>query len=68
MSKENNTDSTKIAGKIYDVTDYQKDNELSSGLAETHEQAMDAYMEGEIGGKIERPDGSADDLPRGKNK
>ncbi|WP_053367551.1 YozQ family protein [Bacillus sp. FJAT-27245] len=53
-----------IAGRIYEPSDYKKNDQLSAGLAETHEQVSDAYMEGEIGGKIERPDGSADELPR----
>ncbi|RDU37219.1 DUF4025 domain-containing protein [Neobacillus piezotolerans] len=53
-----------IAGRIYDPSDYKKQDEVSAGLAETHEQASDVYMEGEIGGRIERPDGSDEDLPR----
>ncbi|WP_082687065.1 YozQ family protein [Bacillus sp. FJAT-27445] len=53
-----------IAERIYDPSDYKKKDEVSSGLAETHEQVSDVYMEGEIGGKIERPDGGAEELPR----
>lgn len=53
-----------IAGRIYEPSDYKRNDEVSAGLAETHEQASDVYMEGEVGGKIERPDGSADGLPR----
>ncbi|WP_338036448.1 YozQ family protein [Neobacillus notoginsengisoli] len=53
-----------IAGRVYEASDYKKDDEVSRGLAETHEQVSDAYMEGEIGGKIERPDGTSEDLPR----
>lgn len=46
-------DSLKIAGKIYDVKDYGSKDLLSSGLAETHEQVSDTYMEGEIGPVID---------------
>ncbi|NMD69956.1 DUF4025 domain-containing protein [Bacillus sp. DNRA2] len=48
MNKKQPQDSTKLAGRLYDVTDYQKPDSLSQGLATTHEQASDAYMEGEI--------------------
>jgi hypothetical protein len=46
-------ESQKVAGRVYDPSDYQKTDQLSSGLAETHEQFSDAYMEGEIGAKID---------------
>jgi hypothetical protein len=46
-------DSQKVAGRVYDPSDYQKTDQLSSGLAETHEQFSDSYMEGEIGAKID---------------
>ncbi|MHC0038414.1 YozQ family protein [Pseudoneobacillus sp. C159] len=42
--KDNNLD---LAGRHYDVSDYQKKDQLSSGLATTHEQVSDAYMEGD---------------------
>lgn len=53
---------TELAGRMYDTSDYQKKDELSSGLAMTHEQASDSYAEGEIGGKIERSSGAEDEL------
>lgn len=53
---------TELAGRMYDTSDYKKKDELSSGLAMTHEQASDSYAEGEIGGKIERSSGAEDEL------
>jgi hypothetical protein len=53
MDKNNSTDSTKIAGRVFHTDDYQKNDELSSGLAATHEQVSDAYMEGEAGGVMD---------------
>ncbi|OLS38465.1 YozQ family protein [Bacillus sp. MRMR6] len=53
MEKKNSTNSTEIAGRIYHTSDYQKSDELSSGLATTHEQVSDSYMEGEVGGVME---------------
>ncbi|WML54580.1 YozQ family protein [Neobacillus sp. PS3-12] len=50
-------DSQKVAGRVYDPSDYQKTDQLSSGLAETHEQFSDSYMEGEIGAKIDNKNG-----------
>jgi hypothetical protein len=50
-------DSRKVAGRVYDPSDYQKTDQLSSGLAETHEQFSDSYMEGEIGAKIDNKNG-----------
>jgi hypothetical protein len=47
MKKDPN-ESSKIAGRTYDASDYQKNDELSSGLAETHEQFSDTYMEGTV--------------------
>jgi hypothetical protein len=50
-------DSQNVAGRVYDPSDYQKTDQLSSGLAETHEQISDAYMEGEIGAVIDKSTG-----------
>ncbi len=49
----NNNETSKIAGKTYEVEDYQSKDTLSSGLATTHEQVSDAYMEGEVNPVIE---------------
>ncbi|MEH7385344.1 YozQ family protein [Bacillus sp. JJ1521] len=37
-----------LAARHYQPGDYEKNDELSSGLATTHEQVSDSYMEGEI--------------------
>jgi hypothetical protein len=50
-------ESQEIAGRVFDPSDYQKTDQLSSGLAETHEQFSDAYMEGEIGAKSDNKNG-----------
>nr|WP_309867698.1 YozQ family protein [Bacillus sp. SLBN-46] len=47
--KSTNNKSADIAGRVFDTSDYQKEDALSSGLATTHEQVSDTYMEGEIG-------------------
>jgi hypothetical protein len=61
MDKYKNSDSSKIANRVYDSKDYLKKDELSSGLATTHEQVSDAYVEGEIAGVIDDADGA--DIP-----
>jgi hypothetical protein len=60
--KENKGKNLELAGRMYDTLDYHKNDELSNGLAMTHEQASDSYVEGEIGGKIERSSGAQDEL------
>ncbi|HWO75677.1 MAG TPA: YozQ family protein [Bacillus sp. (in: firmicutes)] len=59
-----------IAGKIFDVQDYDKKDETSAGLAMTHEQATDDYTEGTIDGKMENVAGEDINLQdqRKKNK
>ncbi|MGW6300246.1 DUF4025 domain-containing protein [Peribacillus butanolivorans] len=56
-SKESKKDSLDIAGRIYDVSDYKRKNTLSSGLAKTHEQVSDTYMEGEMQSVVDDVDG-----------
>ncbi|CAH0277885.1 YozQ family protein [Peribacillus simplex] len=46
--KQSKNESSEIAGRIYDVSDYKREDSLSSGLATTHEQVSDTYAEGEI--------------------
>ncbi|CAM4003173.1 YozQ family protein [Mesobacillus thioparans] len=55
---------TEVAGRMYETADYQRDDELSKGLAMTHEQASDSYAEGEVGGKVERKSDANDELNR----
>jgi hypothetical protein len=61
MNDKVSNDSTKLAGRTYDTSDYQKKDNLSSGLATTHEQVSDTYMEGEIGAVIDDVKGK--DIP-----
>ncbi|MDQ1144551.1 hypothetical protein QE429_001378 [Bacillus sp. SORGH_AS 510] len=51
--KSTNNKSAEIAGRVFDTSDYQKGDALSSGLATTHEQVSDTYMEGEIGAVVD---------------
>ncbi|MGC5327625.1 YozQ family protein [Brevibacillus sp. SYSU BS000544] len=43
----------KLADKTYEPADYQSNDEVSKGLATTHEQVSDDYMEGTNDGKID---------------
>jgi hypothetical protein len=52
MAKKVPSESTGLAGRNYDSSDYQKKDELSNGLATTHEQVSDTYMEGEIASEM----------------
>jgi hypothetical protein len=64
VDRQETKDSEKLAGRIYDTSDYHKDDMLSSGLAVTHEQFSDAYMEGEIGAVIDDINGKDIPIPR----
>jgi len=52
MNKKSPNESSKIAGRVYEPSDDQKNDPLSAGLAETHELFSDSYKAGEIGGTI----------------
>jgi hypothetical protein len=43
-----NNDNLKLAGRDYQVEDYKRNDQLSSGLATSHEQVSDSYMMGEV--------------------
>jgi Protein of unknown function (DUF4025) len=45
--KKINKDALEVAGRNYEVEDYKRKDTLSSGLAKTHEQVSDTFMEGE---------------------
>ncbi|KGM45859.1 YozQ family protein [Neobacillus niacini] len=63
MDKKNpTTNSTDLAGRIYETSDYQKNDVLATGLSTTHEQASDSYMQGEIDPSTD-DDLNAKDLP-----
>lgn len=61
MSKKENKDSTNLAARTYSPEDYKRKDELSAGLATTHEQVSDSYMEGEINAVID--DVNGEDIP-----
>jgi hypothetical protein len=61
LKKKPLSESSKLAGRTYDVSDYQKNDQLSAGLATTHEQVSDAYVEGEIKPVIDDVNGQ--DIP-----
>jgi hypothetical protein len=48
MVKKKTTQSSEIAGKQFDVSNYEGETQLEKGLAETHEQVSDDYYEGTI--------------------
>lgn len=43
-----NNDNLNLAGRDYQVEDYKRDDQLSSGLATSHEQVSDSYMVGAV--------------------
>ncbi|MCM2584172.1 YozQ family protein [Bacillus stercoris] len=47
-NKENINDTTGVAGKSFEPSDYKGTTQLEKGLAETHEQVSDDYFEGTI--------------------
>lgn len=61
MDNKNNQDSSKLANRYYNPEDYKKTDQLSSGLATTHEQVSDSYTEGEIKAVID--DVNGEDIP-----
>lgn len=61
---KSNKDSLNLAGRMYDVKDYKRKDTLSAGLATTHEQVSDAYMEGEIHAIIDDVNGSDIEVKR----
>ncbi|RIW38437.1 DUF4025 domain-containing protein [Bacillus salacetis] len=64
MAKRRQGQTTKLAGRTYEPADYGKKDELSQGLAMTHEQATDSLTEGTIDGKIDDAAGQDIDLNR----
>ncbi|MDQ0217802.1 DUF4025 domain-containing protein [Peribacillus cavernae] len=46
--KQQQESANKVAGRNFDFDDYKKDDQVSSGLAETHEQISDDYYSGTI--------------------
>ncbi|MBM7661302.1 hypothetical protein JOC85_002074 [Bacillus mesophilus] len=54
----------KVAGKQYDPSFYKNANDVEAGLATTHEQASDSYMEGTIDGNIDDLSDESTAIPR----
>ncbi|RKQ32973.1 YozQ family protein [Oceanobacillus halophilus] len=46
MLKKNSGKAKTVAEKTYQYSDYYSDDQLSKGMAVTHEQVSDTYMEG----------------------
>lgn len=61
MENKTPRESLNLAGRDYNPDDYKRKDELSSGLARTHEQVSDAYAEGEINPVIDNVNGK--DIP-----
>lgn len=49
-----NKDEIKVAEQNYDVSGYESSDQVEKGIATTHEQVSDDYMEGTIDGKIDK--------------
>ncbi|WP_067727768.1 YozQ family protein [Oceanobacillus damuensis] len=68
MRKKVNEKAKTVADKTYQYSDYYSNDQLSRGMAESHEQVSDTYMEGTIDrmeGKNKRDDHEeGEKLPR----
>lgn len=54
-----------VSSETYEPSDYESEQFASQGLATTHEQVSDAYMEGTNDGKIDEYDGEKNvQIPR----
>ncbi|WP_026672504.1 YozQ family protein [Alkalihalobacterium bogoriense] len=65
MDKVTKKDSAEVATNSYDPKDYNSEKQVDKGLAITHEQVSDDYVEGTIDGEIDEYRGKDIDLPRG---
>ena len=48
MSDKKTERSKSVADKTYQYSDYYNDDQLSQGMATSHEQVSDTYMEGTV--------------------
>ncbi|WP_246942087.1 YozQ family protein [Bacillus pinisoli] len=48
-----------LAGKQFDPSFYENANEVEAGLATTHEQATDSYIEGTVDGNVDKQNSSS---------
>lgn len=58
----------KLAAKMYEPSDYHANTQLGKGLAETHEQVSDAYMEGTVDATIENDQGTGKNVKISEEK
>jgi len=54
QKKQQQFESREIAGRTFDFDDYNKEGQVASGLAETHEQLSDHYSG--VGDTVENRD------------
>ncbi|SHG72596.1 YozQ family protein [Ornithinibacillus halophilus] len=52
MSKNDKKEMEKVAEKMYEPSYYKSNTQLGKGLATTHEQVSDTYMEGTVDAQI----------------
>ncbi|MFJ7993097.1 YozQ family protein [Peribacillus frigoritolerans] len=67
-SKQSKNETSEVAGRLYDVSDYKREDPLSSGLATTHEQVSDTYAEGEIKAVIDDVNGRDIEITKEKEE
>lgn len=65
---KNNNKSAKIAENSFDPSDYCSKDEVDKGLAITHEQVSDTFMEGTIDGEIDDLEEKTKQFPRRTGK
>jgi hypothetical protein len=53
-----------VAENSYQPSDYQSSEEVEQGLAITHEQVSDAYMEGTVDAGIPEQRGKTNEVPK----
>ncbi|RXJ04074.1 DUF4025 domain-containing protein [Anaerobacillus alkaliphilus] len=62
--KDNKSVSAQVAENSYDPSDYHSNKDVDKGLAITHEQVSDMYVEGTIDGEIDNYDEKLKEFPR----
>lgn len=56
-NRELRQNAAEVANHQYDASDYEKSDQLSAGIAETHEQISDDYAAGTSDGVLIREEG-----------
>lgn len=65
VSNKKTERSKSVADKTYQFSDYYKEDQLSQGMAMSHEQVSDTYMEGTIDDQQQKQQ-KQEKLPRKK--